>query len=152
MLKVGLVVSFNPRDPILGGKKREPCGDPLTRWQHRARVDQGLFSQAMVKVATHMSDPHGGPQTSPQHTNLHGFLVWLGLRKASIPCESACCGLVCRLPCGSPGPCHAIRFFTITIGDRNSPLHRKPKTDTIRFFTITIAIATSSDQSAALSS
>ena len=34
----------------------------------------------MAKLATHMGDPHGGPQTSPQHADPHEFLVWLSLK------------------------------------------------------------------------
>ena len=30
----------------------------------------------MAKFAPNMSDPHGEPQTSPQHANPHGFLVY----------------------------------------------------------------------------
>ena len=29
----------------------------------------------MAKFALHMGDPHGEPQTSPQHADPHGFLV-----------------------------------------------------------------------------
>ena len=51
----------------------------------------------MEKFATHMGDPHGGPETSPQHADPHEFLVrlsskspksmwigvlWAGLRDA----------------------------------------------------------------------
>ena len=49
-----------------------------------------------------MGDPHGDPQTSPQHADPHGFLVWFSLRRHPSPCGLACCRLVCRLPCGSP--------------------------------------------------
>ena len=31
----------------------------------------------MAKFATHMGDPNGKPQTSPQHADPHGFLVFL---------------------------------------------------------------------------
>ena len=33
----------------------------------------------MAKFATHMGDPHGDPQTSPQHADPYGFLVWFSL-------------------------------------------------------------------------
>ena len=51
----------------------------------------------MAKFATNMGDPHGDPQTGPQHADPHGFLVsfllkgpegmwigvlWAGLRVA----------------------------------------------------------------------
>ena len=51
----------------------------------------------MAKFATHMGDPHGGPQTSPQHADPHGLgsflrkpykksmwigVLWAGLRAA----------------------------------------------------------------------
>ena len=38
------------------------------------------FQQAMAKFAPRMGDPHGDPQTSPQHANPHGFLVWFSLK------------------------------------------------------------------------
>ena len=34
----------------------------------------------MAKFALHMGDPHGDPQTSPQHADPHGFLVWLSIK------------------------------------------------------------------------
>ena len=34
--------------------------------------------------APHMVDPHGDPQTSPQHADPHGFLVWLSLERQEI--------------------------------------------------------------------
>ena len=34
----------------------------------------------MAKFAPHMGDPHGDPQTSPQHADPHGFLVWFSLK------------------------------------------------------------------------
>ena len=33
----------------------------------------------MAKFAPHTGDPHGDPQTSPQHANPHGFVVWVSL-------------------------------------------------------------------------
>ena len=35
----------------------------------------------MAKFATHMGDPHGDPQTSPQHADPHGFLAWFPLKR-----------------------------------------------------------------------
>ena len=35
----------------------------------------------MAKFAPHMGDPHGDPQTGPQHADPHGFLVWLSLEE-----------------------------------------------------------------------
>ena len=34
----------------------------------------------MAKLDTNMGDPHGDPQTSPQHADPHGFLVWFSLK------------------------------------------------------------------------
>ena len=34
----------------------------------------------MAKFATHIGDPHGDPQASPQHADPHGFLVWFYLK------------------------------------------------------------------------
>ena len=34
----------------------------------------------MAKFAPHMGGPHGDPQTSPQHADPHGFLVWSSLK------------------------------------------------------------------------
>ena len=38
----------------------------------------------MAKFATHMGDPHGYPQTSPQHADPHGFLVWFSLKRPQV--------------------------------------------------------------------
>ena len=35
------------------------------------------FLAAIAKFATHMSDPHGDPQTSPQHADPHGLEAYL---------------------------------------------------------------------------
>ena len=37
----------------------------------------------MAKFATHMGE-HGDPQTSPQHANLHGFLVWFASKRPQV--------------------------------------------------------------------
>ena len=37
-----------------------------------------------MKFATHMGDPHGDPQTSPQHADPHGFLVWFSLKRHQV--------------------------------------------------------------------
>ena len=34
----------------------------------------------MAKFATHMGDPHGEPQTTPQHADPHGLLVCFSLK------------------------------------------------------------------------
>ena len=31
-----------------------------------------------------MGDPHGNPQTSPQHADPHEFLVWFSVKKAKV--------------------------------------------------------------------
>ena len=38
----------------------------------------------MAKFAAHMGDPHGDPQTSPQHADPRGFLVWFSLKRPQI--------------------------------------------------------------------
>ena len=38
----------------------------------------------MAKFAPHMGDPHGDPQTSPQHADPHGFLVWFSLKRGQL--------------------------------------------------------------------
>ena len=38
----------------------------------------------MAKFAPHMGDPHGDPQTSPQHADPHGFLVWFSLKRHQV--------------------------------------------------------------------
>ena len=38
----------------------------------------------MAIFASHMGDPHGHPQTSPQHADPHGFLVWFSLKRHQI--------------------------------------------------------------------
>ena len=38
----------------------------------------------MAKFAPHMVDPHGDPQTSPQHADPHGFLVWFSFKRHQI--------------------------------------------------------------------
>ena len=58
--------------------------------------------------APHMGDPHGDPQTGPQHADPHGSLVpfFFFLKKKKNhtrnACGSACGGPVCGSPCGSP--------------------------------------------------
>ena len=56
--------------------------------------------------------PHGWPTWRPadQHTTRRSTWTWCLLKAYNTrnPCGSACCGLVCRSPCGSPmlsGPC-----------------------------------------------
>ena len=56
----------------------------------------------MAKSASHMRDPHGDPQTSPQHADPHGLGGLFKENHTRNPCISACCGLVCGSPCGSP--------------------------------------------------
>ena len=38
----------------------------------------------MANFAPHMGDPQGGPQTSPQHADPYGFLVWFSLKKHQV--------------------------------------------------------------------
>ena len=38
----------------------------------------------MAKFATHMGDPHGDLQTSPQHADPHGFLVQFSLKRPQV--------------------------------------------------------------------
>ena len=38
----------------------------------------------MAKFAPHMGEPHGVPQTSPQHADPHGFLVWLSIKRHQV--------------------------------------------------------------------
>ena len=38
----------------------------------------------MAKFAPHMGDPLGDPQTSPQHADPHGFLVWFSLKRQHV--------------------------------------------------------------------
>ena len=38
----------------------------------------------MAKFDTHMGDPHGDLQTSPQHADPHGFLVWSSLKRDQV--------------------------------------------------------------------
>ena len=54
------------------------------------------------EICPHMGDPHGDPQTSPQHADPHGLWCLLKENHTRNPCGSACCGLVCGSPCGSP--------------------------------------------------
>ena len=35
----------------------------------------------MAKFATQMGDPHGDPQTGPQHADPHGFLIWCSFKR-----------------------------------------------------------------------
>ena len=38
----------------------------------------------MAKFAPHMGDPRGDPQTSPQHADPHGFLVWFSSKRHQV--------------------------------------------------------------------
>ena len=38
----------------------------------------------MAKFATHMGDPRGNRQTSPQQADPHGFLVWFSLTRPQV--------------------------------------------------------------------
>ena len=38
----------------------------------------------MTKFTTHMGDPHGDPQTSPQHADPHEFLVGFSLKRPHV--------------------------------------------------------------------
>ena len=38
----------------------------------------------MAKFATHMGDPHGDPQASPQHADPHELLVWFSLKRRQV--------------------------------------------------------------------
>ena len=37
-----------------------------------------------MKFAPHVGDPHGDPQTSPQHAAPHGFLVWFSSKRHKV--------------------------------------------------------------------
>ena len=56
----------------------------------------------MAKFAPHMGDPHGDPQTSPQHANPHGLLVWFSLKRQEIHVDRRVVGWSAGSPCGSP--------------------------------------------------
>ena len=62
-----------------------------------------------------MGDPHGDPQTSPQHADPHGFLVLAFFQKAPSPCGSTCGGLVC----GSPGQNYLLPSQNFNAGEAN---------------------------------
>ena len=38
----------------------------------------------MAKFGPHMGDPHGDAQTSPQHADPHGLLVWFSLKRHQV--------------------------------------------------------------------
>ena len=69
----------------------------------------------MAKFAPHMGDPHGDPQTSPQHADPHGLLVWFSLKRHQVHVDQSVVGWSAGRrvdhPCGgqiSPWPARKI--------------------------------------------
>ena len=76
---------------FISGPKRPPRSDSF--------LGTSLV-QAMAKFAPHMGDPHGDPQTSPQHADPLDFLY--GLKKQEIHVGRRLVGWSAGRPCGSP--------------------------------------------------
>ena len=71
----------------------------------------------MAKCATHLGDPHDDPQTSPQHADPHGLLVWFSLKKPQVHVDRRVggwsAGRHVHHPCGwqiSPWPARKSHF------------------------------------------
>ena len=54
----------------------------------------------MAKFAPHMGDPHGNPQTSPQHADPHGFGAFLEKTMEGIHVDRRVAGRNVDHPCG----------------------------------------------------
>ena len=56
----------------------------------------------MAIFASHMGDPHGDPQTSPQHADPHGFGAFSKKTRQEIHVDRRVVGWPAGSPCGSP--------------------------------------------------
>ena len=56
----------------------------------------------MAKFAPHTGDPHGDPQTSPQHADPHGLGALLKTAIQEIHVDRRVVGWSAGSPCGSP--------------------------------------------------
>ena len=72
----------------------------------------------MAKFATHMGDPHGDLQTSPQYADPHGFLVLFSLKRPQVHVDRRAVGWSAGRhvdhPCGgqiSPWPARKVAKF-----------------------------------------
>ena len=72
----------------------------------------------MAKFAPHMGDPHGDPQTSPQHADPHGFFVWFSTKRHQVHLDRRVVGWSAGRhmdhPCGgqiSPWPARKVTDF-----------------------------------------
>ena len=72
-----LVCSSKPRANILfGGIYRESCRDIPGNSQGTQKSVTFLAGHGEIRPS-HMGDPHGGPQTSPQHADRRGLGAFL---------------------------------------------------------------------------
>ena len=90
----------------------------------------------MANFAPRMGDPHGDPQTSPQHADPHGFLVWFSLKRHHVHVDRRVVGRSAGRhvdhPCGgqiSPWPARKVtdsyRFCLPSCGKGNSSAFRR---------------------------
>ena len=82
----------------------------------------------MAKFAPHMGDPHGDPQTSPQHADPHGFLVRLSLKRHQVHVDRRVVGWSAGRnvdhPCGgqiSPWPAKKITAENSAAAGKTEP-------------------------------